>query len=103
MTRTLAFLTAMLLTAVTVTASCLASPAEGIAFSLEPARTAGEVRLSLRSGTNRDRSNMSTDFRTSELAGLDTSRLYTGGPLSFALVREAGRVDCAGTGRGTRA
>ena len=46
---------------------------------------------------------MSSSFAVADLAGLDAARLRAAGttPVSFALIREAGRIDCAGNaGRG---
>jgi hypothetical protein len=104
MTRALAFLAAVLLTTVTVTTSCLANSPEDLRFSLQPASGRnGEVSLSLRSGRDARHNGMNSSFRVSELTGLDQARLYSGGPLSFALIREAGRVDCAGTAANRKA
>ena len=104
MIRTLAFLAAVLLTTVTVTTSCLANSPEDLRFSLQPATGgADDVNLSIRSGRDGRHNGMTSSFRTSDLAGLNQARLYSGGPLSFALIREAGRVDCAGTANGRRA
>ena len=69
MYRFFAFLAAIALTTVTVSSSCLASSAENIRFQLQPAGTAGEVQLSLFSGTDGHRNTMGSTFRTSELAG----------------------------------
>lgn len=104
MTRTLAFIAAVLLAGALFTTSGLAHPsAEDIRFTLTPAHRAGEFSLALRSGGEHRKSNLASSFRASELAGLDVARLHAGGPLSFALVRDAGRVDCAGTAAGARA
>jgi hypothetical protein len=104
MTRTIAFLAAVLLTTLTVTTSCLANSPEDLRFTLRSSsERAGEVHLTLRSGRDASHSGMNSSFRASELVGLDPSRLASGGPLQFALVREAGRVDCAGTATGGRA
>ncbi|QIK78761.1 hypothetical protein G7077_07480 [Sphingomonas piscis] len=103
MRRTLAFIAALLLTTVAVGSACVAMPTENIRFSLQPSsRAGGEVQLTLRSGNDRHNNNMSSSFPTSELAGLN-SNWTSGGPVTFALVREAGRVDCSGDARGARA
>jgi hypothetical protein len=100
MYRFFAFLAAVALTTVTVSSSCLAGSADNIRFQLQPASTAGEVHLSLFSGSDGHHNNMGSTFRISELAGLNMASLQAPGnnPVNFALVREAGRVDCAGAG-----
>ena len=110
MNRTITFLAASACAAIAVTSACFAHGAEDdadfgrsdrdIAFRLEPARQANELQLSLRSGSDRDRNHMSSHFKASELVGLDLAhfRSTANGPVQFALVREAGRVDCAGNG-----
>ena len=56
----------------------------------------GSMRVS--GGRNRT-THWSTDFNTGELQGLDVARCaQAGGPVRFALVREAGRLDCVGSG-----
>ncbi|MEO5772914.1 MAG: hypothetical protein ABIQ32_02180 [Sphingomicrobium sp.] len=103
MRRTLAFLAAILLTTVTVSSACLAIPLDGIRFTLEPGRGADQVQLSLHSDRDAHRNNLSSSFRAAELSGFTMASLRGNGPIAFALIREAGRVDCAGTARGTRA
>ncbi len=104
MTRTLAFLAAIILTTLTVTTSCLANSPEDLHFTLRPSsRHTGDVHLQIRSGGDGRHNGMSSSFRASELTGLDPSRLNSGGPVQFALIREAGRVDCAGNASGRRA
>jgi hypothetical protein len=104
MTRTLAFLAAILMTTVTVTSSCLANSPEDLRFTLQPSeRRADQVNLSIRSGREARHNGMTSSFEVAELTGLDASRLISGGPVSFALLREAGRVDCAGDASGRKA
>ena len=103
MHRTLAFLAAILLTTVTVSSACLADPVENIRFKLEAAREAGRVKLSLRTGDSRHNNNMNSTFRAADFTGLDLARLNGSGPIAFALIREAGRIDCAGNARSARA
>ncbi|HEX2802778.1 MAG TPA: hypothetical protein VHN55_02155, partial [Sphingomicrobium sp.] len=100
MYRFFAFLAAIALTTLSVTTACFASPAENIRFQLQPAKQPGEVQLSLFSGTDRHHGNMGSTFRTSDLVGLNLASLQAPGnqPIAFALVREAGRVDCTGAG-----
>ncbi len=101
MTRLFAFLAAMLVSLVAIS-SATASEAETIHFRLDASRgSPGRVHASFSSVGDRDRQHhWSTDFAGGELAGLDFNRLRAGGnqALRFALVREAGRLDCAGAG-----
>jgi hypothetical protein len=104
MTRTLAFLAAVLLTTLTVTTSCLANSPEDLRFALRPSTgRGGDVTLQIRSGRDDRHNGMTSSFQTAELTGLDRSRLFSGGSIQFALVREAGRVDCAGNARNQKA
>jgi len=106
MTRLFAFLAAVLVSFLAV-ASATASAAEigTIRFSLKPAHEAGKIQASFSASHGRDQNRWNSDFRTSELAGLDAARLRLSQsqPVRFALVREAGRLDCAGTGASSRA
>lgn len=101
MIRLFAFLAAMLVSLVAIS-SATASEAETIHFRLEPSRhEPGRVHASFSSFRGGDRHNhWSTDLAQNELPGLDLNRLRIQGnqPLHFALAREAGRLDCAGTG-----
>jgi len=101
MTRLFAFLAAILVSFVAIS-SATASEAEPIHFRLDAARSsAGRVHASFSSYRGHDRDNRwSTDFAVRDLAGLDLGRLRAQGnqPVRFALAREAGRLDCAGTG-----
>jgi hypothetical protein len=98
MHRTFAFFAAIALTTISVTTACFAHINDGIRFTLQPGRTAERVQLHLRTGKDDHNTGMSSSFALSELAGLDAGRLRAGGstPVSFALVRQAGRIDCAG-------
>ena len=109
MKRTLTFFAATVAAAIAVSSACLASArpdhdfrADDIDFALTQSKEAGRVQLSLRRGSNH---HMSNSFLASDLAGLDLSRLNAGvaSPVSFALVREAGRIDCAGEAKAKRA
>ena len=97
MTRTFAFFAAVLLTTVTVTSSCFANSPENLRFKLQASEVRGDqVTLQIRSGQDERDNGMTSTLRAADLAGFEPSRLAAGGPLSFALVREAGRVDCSG-------
>jgi hypothetical protein len=104
MTRTLALVAAILLTTLTVTTSCLANSPEDLRFTLRPSTgRSGDVNLQIRSGRDARHNGMTSSFHASELVGLDQARLHAGGQVQFALVREAGRVDCAGNASGRMA
>ena len=104
MQRCLTFLAALFLATLSVASACTAASSDWIGFTLENARDdGGELRASFRDDQhNRGRGNdgWSSDFAISEFVGLDVTafRGPGSGPLRFALVREAGRLDCAGEG-----
>jgi hypothetical protein len=104
MNRCLAFIGALLLAFLSVSSACLAAvPSDWIGFTLEPERSrSGEIRASFRSDDHEggDDNHWSTGFPPAELSGLDVIGFRGPGtrPLRFAVIREAGRLDCAGTG-----
>ena len=103
MQRSLAFLFAIFLTTLSVASACTAASSDWIDFTLESARQPDEVRASFRNDdSRRDRGDhsWSNSFAVSELVGLDVNAFRAAGtrPLRFAIVREAGRLDCAGQG-----
>jgi hypothetical protein len=103
MNRSLAFIGALLLTLVSVSTTCFATPEELIGFTLEPERSgSGEIRASFRNDERGDgrSEHWSSGFPASELTGLDLGEFRAAGsrPLRFAIVREAGRLDCSGSG-----
>lgn len=101
MTRMLAFVAALMLTAITVSSACVAQSAAPLQFTIEPARHDGEVKVRFeRHRSGHSENNWDSSFRPSELAGLDMAALNSSGtrPVRFALVRDAGRIDCSGTG-----
>ena len=102
MSRCVVFFCALFLASLTVGSAVTAQSAEWIRFELSSSR-GGEIRAEFRDAIRQRRgrdSNWSTGFRAPELAGLDAAGLRTSGmrPVRFALVREAGRLDCAGQG-----
>ena len=100
MNRCLAFIGALLLAFISISSACTAAPGQWIHFTLE-ARQAGNIQASFRKEVrDHDENNWSTSFRPSEFAGLDLAGFHAGGtrPLRFAIVREAGRLDCSGHG-----
>jgi hypothetical protein len=102
MNRFFALLLALLLTSISVASACTASPTEWVRFNLEPAHQGGGAIKANFRDQNRanDEHDWSTVFTPSELIGFDASGFRAVGtrPLRFALVREAGRLDCEGQG-----
>jgi len=100
MTRMLAFIAALLLTAITVSSACVASSSMPLEFTIQPARSANSLQVHFDRAYERGNHNWSSSFRPAELAGLNLAALNGSvtRPLRFAVVREAGRIDCAGTG-----
>jgi hypothetical protein len=107
MNRSLAFLLALVFSIVTVSSACVAQAADWIHFTLEPERgNAARIHGSFRDQSRgHGENNWSTGFAPSELVGLDVPSFRGSGtrPLRFAIAREAGRLDCAGNGGGSRA
>jgi hypothetical protein len=102
MNRSLAFVGALLFAFVAVSSACMAQSFDGVRFTLEPDR-GDPARIKARfhdDSRGRDENNWSTGFLPSDLVGLEVSSFRAAGsrPLHFAIVREAGRLDCAGNG-----
>ena len=103
MNRSLVFIAALMCAFVTVSSACAAPTSPNwLRFTLEPQRgDPGEIRASFSEQRDgRRESNWSTGFTPSELIGLEVSSFRAAGarPLHFAVVREAGRLDCSGNG-----
>lgn len=102
MNRSLTLIAALLCAFVTVSSACAAQSDEWLRFTLEPQRgNPNELHANFSEQRNGRRdSNWSTGFMPSELIGLEVSSFRAAGsrPLRFAIAREAGRLDCAGTG-----
>lgn len=106
MNRCLALLFALILSTVTVASACTAQSGDWIRFTLQPERSEhGELHATFERKHHGADNSWSTGFKPSELIGLDISGFRSPGtrPLRFALVREAGRLDCAGNGGGNLA
>ena len=116
MNRVLILFAATAVAAIAVSSACLATDphigrdndrtafaADKIRFTVTPPRGGDEVQLLLRSNEHGGGFNMSNSLRPDEVSGLDLAALRAGGPVSFAVVHEAGRLDCAGRGNGQRA
>ena len=102
MNRCLAMILALLFASVSVASACAATSNQWIQFTLESEREGSQIKATFRDdsrdGTREN--HWSTAFPPSQLIGLDVSGFRSVGarPLRFALVREAGRLDCAGQG-----
>ena len=105
MNRPLALLSSIAF--VSLASACLAAVSgKEVGFTLTPDRNSAKVHATFRDDTRGDNEgNWSTGFKPSELIGLEVSSFRGAGsrPIRFALVREAGRLDCAGTGGGGNA
>ena len=106
MNRCVAFVFAICCAVISVSSACLAQPAGWLHFTLEPSREPGAFRADFRGQTDgQEQNNWSSSFRAADLIGLDLAGFRAAGnrPLRFALVREAGRLDCTGQGGSSRA
>lgn len=102
MNRCFAFVGALLLSLIAVASACTAAVSgDPLHFTLEPGHGGNGIHATFRSDDRpRHENNWSDDFRTSDFVGLDLAGFHSGGtrPLRFAIVREAGRLDCTGHG-----
>ena len=101
MNRALAFIGAVILAFISVSSACTAAPGQWVHFTIEPEHGSDRIRTSFqREERGRHENNWSTGFRPSELVGLDLAGFRGAGsrPLRFAVIREAGRLDCSGHG-----
>jgi hypothetical protein len=103
MFRLFVFLGSLLLTFVSISTAGFAADLDELRFTLAASSSnTGQVRFSLdeSDGNNRHRITTNTSMPARDLIGLAPGDLLARGnrPLRFALVREAGRADCAGTG-----
>ena len=101
MNRCLAFIGALFCAFMSVSSACVAASPDGIAFTLRTQRATENIHATFRDDSrSRHERNWSSGFKPSELIGLDVSGFRAGGsrPLRFAVIREAGRLDCSGSG-----
>lgn len=109
MNRAPSFLAATFAASLAVSAPCFAAVAPSIGFTIERSGMPDRVQLRLDARFRGNHtSNWSNAYRLQELQGLTSAQLSSPStaPVRFALVREAGRIDCGGevraaTGRGT--
>lgn len=107
MTRCLALFCACLLSFVSISSTVFAAAGEHVTFTLSPSRNGdaaihGDFR---EERDDRNKNNWTTSFQPREFVGLDLAGFRAAGarPLRFAVMREAGRIDCAGQGGSSRA
>ena len=108
MNRPLIFIAAMATAAAAVTSACLAEVrssdrpfrADDIRFTLSDENRDGRLDFSLREGDRR--SHLNNTVAAADI-GADPSVLARDGAMRFAMVRDAGRLDCEGTTRAAKA
>ena len=102
MNRIFAIVFALLCASLSVSSACFAQSSDLVSFTLQPeGSNSAKIHASFRDESRgRDRNNWSTGFMPSDLIGMEVSSFHAAGtrPLHFAIVREAGRLDCAGSG-----
>lgn len=100
MTRIFAFAAALLMTLISVSSACVAAPVAPLRFTLEQSDRPDQLQVRFRRADSRGTDSWSSSFPVSGFAGLDLAALRApaSSPLRFAIVRDAGRIDCAGTG-----
>jgi hypothetical protein len=106
MNRYLAFIAALIFAFISVSSACTAAGTGPIEFALKPERGGDQIHASFRTAADaHNESDWSSDFRAAELVGFDLNGFQAAGArgLHFALAREAGRLDCSGTGGSFRA
>jgi hypothetical protein len=103
MTRLLALFGAILLTTISFATTGVAASSSLLRFEVA-GRDEDRIQLTL-SREDSGRHRTSNSFRRAELAGLSRASLRSSkqAPISFALTRDAGRLDCAGIGSLRRA
>jgi hypothetical protein len=98
----LAFVAALLLTAITVSSACVAQSASPLGFTIERSRSADNtVQLRFQRDRNgHSENNWDSSFPIAEMANLDLAALNSPGtrPIRFTVSRDAGRIDCSGSG-----
>src|SRR4029453_1740891 len=102
MNRCLAVVFALLCASLSVASACTAAQSDFVAFTLRPESGTQQIKARFSSDEDyrRGDSSWSTNLAPLQLAGLDVSGFRASGtrPPPFALIREAGRLDCSGQG-----
>src|SRR5688572_13324474 len=99
MNRCLAMIFAVLCASLSVASACTAAPSDWLEFRLQ-SRAQSEIRATFHDQARGGNDRWSANFAPAQLAGLDVAGFRANGtrPLRFALVRDAGRLDCSGQG-----
>jgi hypothetical protein len=104
MNRFLAIAFALLCAGLSISSACIAQTGDLISFTLQPQRSSpGKIHATFRhQGRAQYDNSWSAAFMPSDLIGMEVSSFHGSGtrPLHFAIVREAGRLDCAGNAGG---
>ena len=105
MSRLFAFAAALLASGVAVSSACTAIAAGPVQFRLDAKQDSREIRANFVGGGDKNSNHWSGTFRSDQLAGLDLARLRASGShaVQFAVIRDAGRLDCGGTAGGWKA
>jgi hypothetical protein len=98
------FLAAIAASTIAVTTTVDAAEPTEFNFRLTEEGDGANIRADFRR-VDREHSQWNSTFRLADLAGLERSQLRAAGqsPVQFAVVRDAGRLDCAGTGASGKA
>jgi hypothetical protein len=104
MNRSIAFTGALVAACLAMSSASLADGGEPMRFSLEQQRgDPSRIHASFHDAGQKDHDNRwSSGFMPSDLIGLEVSSFHAPGtrPIHFSIVREPGRLDCAGSGGG---
>jgi len=101
MNRVLALLGALILAFISISSACTAASPAWLHFTLQPERGGNSLQVRFQRDSNgHEVNNWSSSFRPADLVGLDLAGFRGAGsrPLGFAVIREAGRLDCSGHG-----
>lgn len=96
---------AVLVSALTIAATSAAQVSEPIRFTLHARDGDHDIDARFWSHGNGHNNDWNSDFAAARLPGLDLASFRAAGahPLRFAVIRDSGRLDCAGQGGNSRA
>jgi hypothetical protein len=102
MNRAFALIGALLLSSLSIASTCVAEAPDRIGFTLQDRGGSEGIHANFRSDGRSSNHEWSSGFRSNELVGLDLAgfRASDAHALRFSLIRDAGRLDCAGNGGG---
>lgn len=95
-----ALIFATMISSVTISAACAAAADGPIRFALHAKEGQNEIEARFSRTENGDRNQWNSSLAAAKLPGLDLASFRSSGSHSirFAMSRESGRLDCAGTG-----